>query len=320
MTTRAERVTAFNDWLRTHEGVITTAALIGLGFSTRTISRMVSRGVLVRIGPGVYRSATHADSEIQRMIAVCSTCPEAGIGFTTAGRHYNLRGTKDRDVHALVPHTVRTTWPGVIVHRCRDIAPVDISLPDECGIRYTSPPRTVHDSGSILGTTKTASIVEQGLREKLFTIATLVDTSGRLFHPRRPGATVLRDVLASRPTWRNSARSELERKLREAIEVRGLPAPAVNEKVVLPSGEIIEVDLSWKPWSVVGEVDHPYWHDGDLGAHQDKRRDRKLLTMGIATARFTNIDVEAGLNEALDDLTDILVARGWRPGTFAPCG
>jgi very-short-patch-repair endonuclease len=125
---------------------------------------------------------------------------------------------------------------------------------------------------------------------------------------------VLRDVLQSRPVWRQAARSELERAFRAAVEHRGLPMPGVNEKVTLPDGRVIEVDLTWLPWSVVGEVDHPFWHDGAAEAHRDKRRDRKMLTMGIETMRFTDIDVETALDESLNDLEAVLRRHGWAPG------
>jgi hypothetical protein len=247
--------------------------------------------------------------------SACAADDQAAIGFTTAGRHYAYRkmGT-DRRVHALVPHSHTPSWPNVVIHRCRTIDEVDVTLDGDDGIRYTSPPRTVLDCAGVIGHQSTESVVEQVLRDKSVSLGTLMSTATRLHHHSRPGATVLYDVLRSRPVWRQAARSELERMFRAAIEAHGLPMPGVNEKVTLPDGSVIEVDLTWLAWSLAGEVDHPFWHDGAAESHLDKRRDRKLLTMGIETMRFTDIDVEASLEESLADVDAVLRRHGWTPG------
>jgi hypothetical protein len=317
MSTRSARLAGLSDYFSTHHGVAPTAAFRALGFSTSGIQRLVHDGLIVPILPGVYRSAAVPDGPQQLMAAVCAADEAAAIGFTTAGRHFGYRKMgDDQRVHALVPHGHTPTWPNVVIHRSRSIEDVDITLDGDGGIRFTSPPRTVLDCAGIIGHESTESVVEQVLRDKSVTIATLMSTAARLYHHSRPGAKVLRDVLRSRPAWRQAARSELERTFRAAIEVHGLPTPGVNEKVALPDGTVIEVDLTWLAWCVVGEVDHPFWHDGAAESHRDKRRDRKLLTIGIETMRFTDIDVEASLDESLGDLETVLRRRGWSPGAI----
>ena len=315
MSTRSARLSGLFDHFSTHHGVAPTATLRTVGFSTAGIQRLVRDELIVPILPGVYRSTAVPDGPLQLMAAVCAADAEAAIGFTTAGRHFGYRkmGVDER-VHALVPHAHTPTWPNVVIHRCRTIDDVDITLDGDDGIRYTSPPRTVLDCAGVIGHESTESVVEQVLRDKSVTIATLMSTATRLYHHSRPGAKVLSDVLQSRPIWRQAARSELERMFRAAIEAHGLPMPRVNEKVTLPDGTVIEVDLTWLAWSLAGEVDHPFWHDGAAETHRDKRRDRKLLTMGIETMRFTDIDVEASLDESLADLEAVLRLHGWTPG------
>ncbi len=101
--------------------------------------------------------------------------------------------------------------------------------------------------------------------------------------------------------------------IREAIEASGLPAPEVNQRITLPNGRIIEVDPWWPVWEVAGEVDHPFWHDSERERHGE----RKLLTIGIATVRFDELDADGGLDDALDDLTTILIRRGWTTSAAA---
>ncbi|MEI7547633.1 MAG: type IV toxin-antitoxin system AbiEi family antitoxin domain-containing protein, partial [Actinomycetota bacterium] len=141
---------ALDQWLRDHHGVISTPQLRGVGCSARTAHRMVQRGELVPLLPGVFLSAQWPCGDEQRLVAVCARNPAAVIAFTTAARYWGYRKVNDRRLHVLVPHGCSPTMPGVVVHRCRRIDAVDIvERPD--GIRLTSPPRTLFDSADMLG-------------------------------------------------------------------------------------------------------------------------------------------------------------------------
>lgn len=315
MSTHRERMRALDNHLGHHRGVIITPELHRIGFDEAAVDRLVARGVVEQIVFGAYRSRQYPPGDEQLMVAVCAVNESAAIGLTTAGRHFKIRGMRGTGVCAIVPHGCSPNWPGVAVRRTRNLDPIDVTLDDATGIRYTSPPRTVHDCADLLGPRGTESAIEQLLAEQMCTLVTLFDLSTRLYHPSRPGARMFRDVLRSRPLWRRGARSELERVVREAIELRGLPSPEVNARMTLRSGKGIEVDLWWPEWEVVGEVDHPFWHDAEAERHRDRRRDRALLAMGIPTIRIDQLDVEASLHCALDDLESVLRGRGWRPGS-----
>ena len=118
-------------------------------------------------------------------------------------------------------------------------------------------------------------------------------------------------MLASRPEWRNAARSDLELAIRIGIEAAGLPTPHVNMPLRLPDGSRIEIDLAWPEWRVAYEVDHPFWHDGIREARRDKRRDRVLGAMGWLPQRLTQADIDEDLSGAIADVGDSLRARGW---------
>jgi hypothetical protein len=304
---------ALDAWLATHRGVVSTQGLTACKLTKDELRGLIGRGQLVPVFPGVYRSPAHPVTERQTLVAICLAVPSAAISHTTAGRHWEWRGMADGTIHVLVPHGCSPKLPGVIVHRTRKLDATDVSMRDADGVRYTSPPRTAFDVGDQLNATQVESVIEQVLLEKTCTLETLVRTATRLFHPRRPGATMFRDVLMSRPKWRNATRSELERGFRDAIEARGLPLPEISGKTMLSDGVTYEFDLVWKPWSVFGEVDHPFWHDRSVDIQRDKRRDRKAAGDGWLTVRFTEVDVTVGLEESLDDLTKILLQRGWAP-------
>lgn len=302
---------ALHAWLPSHHGVVTGRNLPHLGLTHGDVRSLVRAGHLVVVRRGIYRSAHVAFDRPQIMAAACLANPHVAVAFTTAGQEWGFRGMADDRIHLLAPHGSSPDLPGVVLHRCRQIDPVDLVAPRPDGIRLTSPPRTLFDSASHLTDDATASAIEQAIAEHRCTIGTLMATSARLSHPNRPGARRFQAVLLGRPTLRGAARSELERIVRAAIEAAGLPEPLVNSWVRLSTGEMVQIDLAWPEWWVAVEVDHPFWHDREAEAARDKRRDRKLAVDGWLPLRVSQTDVDRRLADAVGDIGRVLVRQGW---------
>jgi very-short-patch-repair endonuclease len=308
-TTRIERL---DRWMAMHHGVVSRQALLRMGFSPESIKRLVRSERWVRELPGVYRSPQHPPTRQQKLAVICLWSPRAVIGFTTAGQELGLRKMRVKLIHVLIPHGSRLVLPDVVPHQYRALDPVDVALLRRDGVRLTSPPRTLSDSASILDPKALDSAIEHALAERMCSMRTLLNTSARLFHGRRPGSVELRRMLLSRPVWRQAARSDLEVRFRHAVAERGLPEPLVNSYVDIGAGRPIEVDLVWSDQRVIGEIDHPFWHDGTVERHRDRLRDRRLAASGWLPVRFDEHDIELALQRALDDLEGVLVGRGWR--------
>lgn len=302
--------TALDDWFRTHHGIASSAELLRLGVSTRTISRMCAAGRLRTVLPGVHLSAQWTFGPEQVMRAACARNPHAAIGFTTAARLWGLRRVDDRRIHVLVPHGCSPELEGIVVHRCRRIDAVDlVERPD--GIRLTSPPRTLFDAADLLGHSATRSILEQVINEHMCSLDAVVDTFSRLAHPHRPGSRTMSVVIGSRPQWRRALQSNLEARVLEEIERQNLPRPVAQCPVRLADGTTIHLDFGWPQWRVGVEVDDPTWHAGFEEHHRDTRRDRKAAAMGWTVPRVSRTDVDRHLGEAVRDLGAVLRARGW---------
>lgn len=301
---------AFDEWLSTHQGIISGSRLQTLGCSPRTASRMVARGDLIVMQPGVFRSRQWPAGVEQRLGAICARNPRAVIAFTTAASLWGFRRVDDKRVHVLVPHGSSPALDGAVVHRCRRIDDVDI-VERRDGIRITSPPRTLFDSADLLGISAARSVMEQILNEKMCGLGTIIDTFTRLAHPQRPGTATMAAVIASRPKWRRALQSDLEQKVLEEIERQHLPLATTQCPVELPSGTVIHLDFGWPSWKVGLEVDDPTWHAGIEESHRDAHRDRKAATVGWLVPRVSRLDVEGALAEAIGDISAILGRRGW---------
>ncbi len=302
-------------WFADHHGAITAARLEAFGCSDATIRRMVQRGELIRMASGVYRSRATPQTALQRMSAVCQRYRQLCIGFLTACSLWSIRGIGPQPrIHVLVDNPITPDFPGLIVHRCRRIDPVDIVVrPD--GIRLASPPRAVFDAADMMGPSTCASAVEQ-IVDQYCQFETVVDTLRRLGHPRRPGTKTMTAVIRSRPAWQQAVQSGLEHSVMEEIAAQGLPRPVTQHRITLPTGRTIRFDFAWPEQRVALEVDHPAWHDGAEQSHRDKLRDRKAATIGWETVRVTNLDVHGGLAEAVHDVALVLVRRGFVPPTL----
>lgn len=300
--------TAVDDWFADHHGIAAASTLERLGMSSSTMHRLAEQRRLVRVMPGVFRSAQWPVTFEQTLAAACARNDSVQIGFTTADRMWNFRGITDRGLHVLLVHGSSPELPGIVVHRCRRIDPVDIvERPD--GIRLTSPPRSLFDSADMLGFDATRSVLEQILHEGLCTLDTVVDTVSRLYHPNRPGSRTMRAVVDSKPKWQRALHSGLELKVLMEIERQGLPAPVAQCPVELPDGTIIHVDFGWPEWKVGLEVDDPTWHSGALESHRDARRDRKATMQGWLVPRVSRLDVEQGVRDAVADVRVIIDRR-----------
>lgn len=295
-----------NEWLADHSGIITAKTLNELGCPPREWYRLVERDELSIILPGTFRSRHWPLEPIQLMTAACLRCPQAALGFVTAGRWWSFRRLPPDDrIHVLVPHGCSPVLDGVVVHRCRQIDNVDIVRRDD-GITLTSPVRTLFDCADMLGKEATASVLEQLIDRGNGSFVTHAATLARLGRPRRPGTRTMARVIASRPAWRQAMQSDLEARVLAEIVAQGLPTPGVQLTVLLPDGSRIRLDFAWPDHRVALEVDHPFWHAGSEESHRDKRRDRKLLSINWRVMRITDLDVGAALTESIADVAAVL--------------
>lgn len=299
---------ALADWFRTHNGVVDRSTLLGFGVSARSITHALERGELLPLFPGVYRSPAVGAGRLQIMTAICLRNPAAVIAFTTAGELHGIRGMRRPTIHVLVPHGHSPVLPGVVVHRCRDVADSDVvTRPD--GIRLTSVARTLFDASWLVGVEDGGSALEQCLDKAWVTLEEVIHLTERLAKWRRPGSKQMRRILRSRPAWQAAVQSDLEFRVLSALRSAGLPEPVIQLWITLPSGGRVRLDLAWTHVLLALEIDHPFWHDYGAAVRRDKNRDRKAATMGWQTIRVEEADIDNGLVDLIDDIRAILSRR-----------
>jgi very-short-patch-repair endonuclease len=105
-------------------------------------------------------------------------------------------------------------------------------------------------------------------------------------HPRRPGTSAVRAVLASAAAWRGITRSELEARFRALVVDAGLPMPELNRRIDLAS-LVIEADAVWREARLIVELDGYAYHRTQAAFERDRARDRAAIAGGWRVVRIT---------------------------------
>jgi very-short-patch-repair endonuclease len=310
-------VTAFrkelNALFASQQGVVNLRQLLDTGCSRKTKNRMMERGDLIRVLPGVYRSASWPMGRDQLKVAACLRNPAAALAFTTAGQEWGLRRMTDPRLHVLVPHGVSPELDGVVVHRCRRIDEIDL-VERPGGLRVTSVARTLFDVGAIIGVNRLRSAVENAFDKEMVTFDSIADAVQRLYHRRRPGSLQIRTVMNSRSDWSTAVQSELELRMLEALRRAGIPTPTLQHVVRLGDGGAVRFDFAWPDLLLALEVDHAFWHSGSSESTKDKGRDRKLAGLGWLTLRVTDDDMRSDLTATVREIGTAIEERRARMG------
>jgi predicted transcriptional regulator of viral defense system len=297
----------------TQQGVVSRRQMREVGCGERTCERLLGRGEIYRVLPGVYRSATWPFGREQLKVAACLRNPLAALAFTTAGQEWGLRRMTDPRIHVLVPHGVSPELDRVIVHRCRRIDAVDL-VERPGGVRVTSVARTLFDVGAVVGTARLRSAVENAIDKKLVTFDSIADAVQRLYHRRRPGSLQIRSVMNSRSDWSAAVQSELELRMLTVLRRAGLPTPEVQHVITFSDGSSARFDFAWPELLVALEVDHSFWHSGSLESSKDKGRDRKAAGLGWITLRVTDDDMRSDVHGAIREIAAVIDERRARMG------
>jgi hypothetical protein len=76
------------------------------------------------------------------------------------------------------------------------------------------------------------------------------------------------------------AQSGFELDVIDAIRAVGLPEPQRQHPLLLPSGELIHIDIAWPAIQFGLEPGHSWWHGGNLRMHADIARDNACGELG----------------------------------------
>lgn len=230
-------------------------------------------GRLLRVHRGVYAVGHRPPSPLTSVMAAVLACgPGAVASHLTAAALWGIHGRHATPVH--VTATAGRRHSGVVAHRSRTLAPVDMTA--HFGIAVTAPARTLLDLADVLGPTELARAVNVARRERLVSLdalaAQLAGAGGRR-------SRHLQALVGRRD---NATRSHFEDAFLRFVDRFGLPRPEVNQRV---AGH--EVDALWRSRRLVVELDGRAFHSDEDAFEHDRERDADLLAAGYRVVRIT---------------------------------
>jgi hypothetical protein len=261
-------------------GHVTWAQLIETGMTTRTISRWIAAGKLVRVYRGVYAVGHLQSNPINAAhAALLAGGPDSALAGSCALVLWEVWRYWPKRLEIVLAGDRRPT--GLTVHHSTTLRQRDITTVQD--LRVTSPARTLLDTAPRLTPTQlTRAVNDLRLRNRL-TIEQLSDTLER--NPTHRAVTLLQPHLEfaqDEPT-----RSVLEDRFLPLLRKYGLPTPRIN---VPRCG--FRVDAHFPDHKLIVELDGWGTHRFKTAFLEDRRQDfRILLEEGIVTVRLPFEDV-----------------------------
>jgi very-short-patch-repair endonuclease len=267
---------------RTQYGLITWAQLLALGLARSSIGRLVERGALIRVHPGVYRVAGAPVTWHQRQLAaVLAAGPEAGSSHRAGAFVWDLYDGEP-PIEISVPRRQAPILDGVVVHRTRD----PMRLHVRRGIPVTTPMRVITDLGAVASLEVVEAVLDRAEVARLVTVGSVEWELAAVARPGRRGTGALRQVLDRRALLDEPPDGMLEPRFARLCKLAGLPTPAFQHRV----GRF-EIDFAYPELLLAIEVDGYGPHASRRAFQRDRDRQNKLVGLGWTVLRFTWADV-----------------------------
>jgi Transcriptional regulator, AbiEi antitoxin/Protein of unknown function (DUF559) len=284
-------------------GVFSLEQVVDLGLSVRAVQKRAAAGRLHRLYRGVYSLVPRnlLTREGLWLAAVLASGAGAVLSHRSAAALYELRPHGGVKIDVTVPTRAARRQPGINIHRSTTLTPADIASVKN--IPCTSVARTLFDLAEVTRRRPLERAFDQSEVLELFDLDALEDQLDR--NPTRPGAGVVRAVLAEHEIGTTLTWSELEERFLQLIVARGLPQPEVNAWVVLPDGgPAIRADFVWRAQRVIVEVDGRKYHGTRQAFERDRRRDQRTAAAGWRPIRTTRRQ----LAEAPEEVVETVIA------------
>jgi len=254
-------------------GVVTSAQLIELGFSTSAISRMVRSGRLIQLYRGVYAVGhTQLLARGRWLAAVLACGGNAALSHTKGAALSDLRNCERSLVDVTVPGRSRCGQRDIRLHRVRHLHPDEVTEID--GIRVTTIARILLDLCDVLPGDQVRRAFEKAERMDALDYRALHLVAERAYGRR--ALKIFLPLIAEDHSTSARARSDLEARFLDFVREQGLPVPVVNSMV---GG--FEVDARWPGTNLIVELDSWAFHRSKRSFHADRAKWLNLRSKGF---------------------------------------
>jgi hypothetical protein len=281
--------------VRRQHGVVTRAALLELGFGSRSIEHRVASGRLYLISPGVYAVGRPELTPRGRWMAAVLACGDnAVLSHRSAAELWGIGYEEPGRIDVSIRRKSKITRKGIKVRARPSLGASSFVI--RFGIPVTHPIQTLIDLATELKSLRLERAVNEADKLDLVDPETLRQALGG--YVGMPGARTLRTML-DRHTFRLSD-SDLEIFFRPLAVAGGFPLPLTKHWVLG-----YETDFWFPDHGLVVETDGLRYHRTPSQQARMAKRDQKHTAAGLRVVRFTHWQIAYAPNEVTDVLRRI---------------
>ncbi len=270
----------------TQHGAFTCAQFLEAGFTRNQLRYRIRTGEIVAIDELVYRHVATPPSWKQRLVAACLAGP-AVASHRSAGVLWDFPGMSEGLLEVTALRHRRRHVDDVVWHESHHLGERDITEIDR--IPCTRPVRTFLDLGVVLSSDQLETVLNEGIRRNLLSIAAISRRLEALGSLRR-GTAVARLVFDRQVRGRAAPESVLETRFLQLVRSAGLPEPVAQFHVKLGDA-VVRIDFAYPDRRIAIELDGAAYHSGELARRRDRRRDTRLGNLRWRVLRFDWDDV-----------------------------
>ncbi len=291
-------------------GAITSTQLLEADVTARQRARLLADGVLAPVGHCVYRVPGMPETLDARAVTLSLQHPTGFVTGPTGGGLVSLRRMPPASKLVFcMPHGSRFDCPNFVELRQSTVTPAEHARTLSNGIRIATFERLAFDLARDLTVANLSSVIEQMLQRKETSMEALGSMARQLCSRGRAGSVTFATTLLRRHGGA-PADSHPELTVLDGLLRRGVPVEP-QERLVLPNGKSIRIDMAVPALRWAVEVDvHPGHLDLE-GTTGDKRRDRQLHFVDWQIERVTALDM-LDLPAVLDELVNLFHQRSHR--------
>lgn len=267
-------------------GVIHRRAAHRAGISDRQLRSRVRSGSVRQTGKHTFVLFGTPRTTVGSLQALLDDLsPDTRASGPTAAALHGFDGfdlTAPFDV--VIPRDRNMRRIGHRIHTTAELDPIDRATVQGC--RATSAARTLIDLARVRGPEVLTIALASGLRDGLFTEASLhrrivaLRRSGRVGIPRLLEVVEGREVASGAHSW-------LEREFLRIIDAAGLPRPTPQQVLTRAGDRLVRVDFRFQGTPIVIEVLGYRFHRSTSQMSRDAERQNALLRDGFLPFSFT---------------------------------
>jgi very-short-patch-repair endonuclease len=290
-------------------GVFSYGEAVRMGITKRMVTRRLASRRWERLHPGVYRLAGAPETWHQQVLAACLAAGTvAAASHRAAAPLWRLAGFDSGWIEVTVPRGRRPRPRGVTIHQL-PLPPVDLIVVD--AIPTTTPTRTLLDIAGVAPAEAVEEALDDALRRKLVSLPRLrwrLDGLGR-----RPGAAMMRRLLAERADPTAATQSVLETRLLRVLRQNRLPIPIPQHEIRDRGHLIAVVDFAYPDVVLAIEADGYRWHSSRDQWQRDLARRSELARLGWRVIHVTADDLRRRPDHVARTVADALNRAAWPP-------